>query len=119
MKALGIYFSSIQKIKDEKAFYNIISNIQGVLNLRKIRNLILEGREVVYKILAISKIVFLVLLTKIPDQVVKELEKIQKCFLRKNSTSKTKHEIQLPSGQRIRENIKMFSSEKFYFENKT
>ena len=36
---------------------------------------------VVIKTLAISKIVFLALLTKIPHQVVKESEKIQKIFL--------------------------------------
>ena len=42
--------------------------------------------------LAISKIGFLALLTKIPHQVVKELEKIQKCFLWKDSTPKIRHE---------------------------
>ena len=82
IKALGVYFSYNQKIKDDKNVYNIIiSNIQGVLNLWRMRNLTLEGRIVVFKTLAISKIVFLALLTKIPYQVVKELEKIQKSFL--------------------------------------
>ena len=57
------------------------------------RNLTLEGRIVVFKTLTISNIVFLALLTKIPHQVVKELEKIQKSFLWKNSTPKIKHEI--------------------------
>ena len=56
------------------------------------RNLALEGRIVVFKMLAVSKIVFLALLTKIPLQVVKELEKIQKFFLWKNSAPKVKHE---------------------------
>ena len=56
------------------------------------RNLTLEGRVVVFKTLAISKIVFLALLTKIDYQVVKELEKIQKSFLWKYSTPKIKHE---------------------------
>ena len=56
------------------------------------RNLTLEGRIVVFKTLAISKIVFLALLTKIPHQVVKELEKIQKSFLWKDSTPKIRHE---------------------------
>ena len=74
IKILGVYFSYNQKIKDDKNFYNIISNIQGVLNLWRMRNLTLEGRMVVFKTLAISKIVFLALLTKIPHQVIKELE---------------------------------------------
>ena len=92
IKVLGVYFSYNQKIKDDKNFYNVISNIQGVLNLWRMRNITLEGRIVGFKTLAISKIVFLTLLTKIPHQVVKELEKIQKSFLRKNSTPKIRHE---------------------------
>ena len=92
IKILGVYFSYNQKIKDDKNFYNIISNIQGVLNLWRMRNLTLEGRIVVFKTLAISKIVFLALLTRIPHQVVKELEKIQKSFLWKDSTPKIRHE---------------------------
>ena len=56
------------------------------------RNLTLEGGIVVFKMLAISKIVFLALLTKISHQVVKESEKIQKFFLWQNSAPKIKHE---------------------------
>ena len=56
------------------------------------RNLTLEGRKVVFKMLAISKIIFLPLLTKIPYQVAKELEKIQKSFLWRNSTAKITQE---------------------------
>ena len=92
IKILGVYFSYNQKIKDDKNFYNIISNIKGALNLWRMSNLTLEGRIVVFETLAISKIVFLALLTKIPHQVVKELEKIQKSFLWKNSTPKIRHE---------------------------
>ena len=69
IKILGVYFSYNQKIKDDKNFYNIIANIQGALNLWRIINLLLEGRIILFKTLAISKIVFLALLTKIPYQV--------------------------------------------------
>ena len=55
------------------------------------KNLTLEGRIVIFKTLAVSNIVFLALLTKIPDQLVKELEKKQKYFW-KDSTLKIKHE---------------------------
>ena len=73
-------------------FYNI-SNIQGVLNLWRMRNLTLEGRIVVFKTLAISKMIFLARLTKIPAQDVKELEKIQiQSFLWEDSTSKIRYE---------------------------
>ena len=66
IKILGVYFSDNKKIKDDTNFYNIVSNIQGVLNLWRMRNFLLEGRIVVFKMLTISKIVFLALLTKIP-----------------------------------------------------
>ena len=78
--------------KDENIFYNIISNIQGVLSLCRIRNFTLWRRMVVFKLLAISKIVFLALLIKIPCQVVKELEEIQNSFLLKKFTPKINHE---------------------------
>ena len=81
IKILGVYFLYNQKIKDDKKFCNIISIIQRVVNLWRMSNLTLEGRIAVFKTLAISKIFFLVLLNKIPHDVVKELEKIQKPFL--------------------------------------
>ena len=75
IKILGISFPYNQKIKDEKNFCNTISNIQGVLNLWRMRNLTLEGRTVVFKALAISKIVFLTLLTKSPTKCSKNQRK--------------------------------------------
>ena len=87
IKILGVYFSYNQEKKDNENFYNIISNIQGALNLWKMRNLTLEGRIVVFKTLAIPKTVFLTLSTKI-YQVVTELAKIQKSFFQKNFTLK-------------------------------
>ena len=65
--------------KKQKIFCDI-SNIQGVLNLWRMRNLTLEGRMVVFKTLTVSKKVFRALLTKIPNQVVIDLEKKTKIF---------------------------------------
>ena len=45
--------------KRRKKHYNIVSNIQVVLNLLRMRNLTLEKRMVVFKTQAISKIAFL------------------------------------------------------------
>ena len=58
----------------------------------KMRNLTLEGKIVIFKILAISKIVFQSMITPVPIHIVNELEKIQKAFLWKNSSPKLKHE---------------------------
>ena len=49
IKNLGIYFSYNQNIKDERKIYNIISNIQSVLNLWRMRNFALEERMAISK----------------------------------------------------------------------
>lgn len=54
------------------------------------RNLTLEGRMIVSRMLPISKIVFLALLTKVPYRAVEELE--NSFFGKKNSIPKIKHE---------------------------
>ena len=74
IKLLGVYFSYNKKINNDKIFYNIL-NIQGVLNVWRMRKLTLEGRIVVFKTLATLKIAFLALLTKALYQLVKELKR--------------------------------------------
>ena len=49
-----------------KKNYNIVSNIQVVLNLWRMRNLTFEKRMVVFKMQGISKIAFLAPLPNIP-----------------------------------------------------
>ena len=41
----------------------------------------LEGKIMVFKTLAISKIVFLSLISKVPAEIISELDRIQKTFL--------------------------------------
>ena len=58
LKILGTNFSYNEKLKEEKTFYKTITDIQGVLNISKKRNLTLEGQIVIFKTIAISEIVF-------------------------------------------------------------
>lgn len=92
IKILGIHFSYNELIAREKNFLRAISNIQGVLKLWRMRHLTTEGRIVIFKTLAISKIVYLALLTNTPNIIIDELEKIQKKFIWNNLTPKVKHE---------------------------
>ena len=92
LKILGTHFPYNEKLKDEKNFYTTVTSIQRVLKIWKMRNLTLEGKIVIFKTLAISKIVFQSLITPVPRHVVNELEKIQKTFLWKNSSPKIKYE---------------------------
>ena len=55
------------------------------------RNLTLEGKIIVFKTLALSKIVHLCLTSVVPKQIIEEIGNIQKNFLWNRSTPKIKH----------------------------
>ena len=87
IKTLGTYFSYKNRIK-ECNFLKIVSNIQIVLNFWQYRNLTLEGQIVVFKSLAISKMIFQALITPAPTHVI---QAFQTSFLWNNSNPKIKH----------------------------
>ena len=93
IKILGNYFSYNSRIKEEHNFLKIVFNIQSVLNLWRYQNLTLEGRVVVFKSLAISKIVFQALIAPVLTHVTKALETVQTSFLWNNSNPKIKHKM--------------------------
>ena len=86
------YTSYNEKLKEERNFCLIMANIQRVLKIWKLRNLTLEEKILIFKTLALSKIIFQAFVSPIPIYVVTELEKINKSFLWENSTSKIKHD---------------------------
>ena len=92
LKIFGNHFSYNEKLKEERNFFITVTNIKRVLKIWKIGNLTLEGKIVIFKAQAISKIVFQSLITPVPRCIVNEFEKIQKAFLWKNSSPKIKHE---------------------------
>ena len=67
---LGIYFSYNKKLEQERNSLNHIVKIQNILKLWKLKNLIIEGRIVVFKSIAISKLIHLVLVTEIPRTTI-------------------------------------------------
>ena len=80
-KDLGIYFSYNKKLEQDKNFLNHVVKIQNILKLLKLRNLIIEGRIVVFKSLAISKLIHLALVTEVPTSTTNLLPKIQMEFI--------------------------------------
>ena len=56
------------------------------------RNLSIEGKRVVFKTPAISKLFYLILLTVIPNHITDEVTKIEKNFIWDDSSPKIKHE---------------------------
>ena len=64
IKILGTHFSYNEKLKeDERNFCLIVANVQHVLKLWKLRNLTLEGKILIFKTLALSKIIFQAFIT--------------------------------------------------------
>ena len=51
------------------------------------RILSLEGRMIIFKTFAISKIVYLAFLTVIPNSLIEELQRIQKTFIMSKNQS--------------------------------
>ena len=94
LKILGTHFSYNEKLKQERNFYTTSNEYStSTENMENEKSYTtLEGKIVIFKTLAISKIVFQYLITPVPRHVVNELEKIQKAFLWKNSSPKIKHE---------------------------
>ena len=80
LKILGTHFSYNEKLKEKKNFYKIVTDMQRVLKIWKMRRLTLEGKIVIFKTIAISKIVFQAFITTAPKHIVNELKKNTKSF---------------------------------------
>ena len=65
--------------------------MEKLLTLWRMRQLTIEGKVLIFKTLAISKIVHLALVKDVPSSTIAQLEKIQKQFIWKNGNSKLKH----------------------------
>ena len=80
IKILGVHFSYNQKLKTQKNFVKSITNMQNVLNLWRMRNIMLEGKIIIFKTLALPKVVYLTLITSFSKQLSEEIQRIQKAL---------------------------------------
>ena len=64
---LGVFFSYGKNLQLENNFGKTILNIDRILKMLKQRNLTLEGKIIVFKTLALSKITFLAQVFVIPN----------------------------------------------------
>ena len=88
----GVHFLYIKTKQDEnKVIGNKNKNSECSKTMWRVRSLTLEGKIIVFKTLAISKIVYLSIMIKIPAEIIVELEKLQKRFIWP-SKSKIKNE---------------------------
>ena len=73
IKILGVHFSCNNTLKVQNNFLDTVKSIQQVLHFWISRMLSLEGRTIIFKTLAISKIVYLAFLTVSPNSLTEEL----------------------------------------------
>ena len=87
----SVHFSYNNTLKIQNNFLDTVKSIQQVLRFWNSRMLLLEGRIIIFKTLAISKIVYLTFLTVIPNSLIEELQKIKKTFIWHSSRPKISH----------------------------
>ena len=93
IKVLGVNFSYNQKL--QKKIEKSITNMQQDLNLQRMRNITLEVKIIIFKTLALSRIVYLTVIASISKQLIEEIQKIKNVFIWNKLTPKIKHEILL------------------------
>ena len=76
MKILGVHFSYNKKLEHELNFQSHIVKIESVLRPWRMRNVTAERKVLVFKSLAISKIVHLSLITTVLHTIINQLKKI-------------------------------------------
>ena len=81
VKKLGADFSYNKNLEQDKNFSQHILKIESILKLWRMRQLTLEGRIMVFKSLAISKVMHLLLITKLHNNTTDLMYKIQKSFI--------------------------------------
>ena len=80
LKVVGTHFSYNEKLKEEKNFHKIVTDMQRVLKIWKRRRLTLEGKIDIFKTIAISKNFFQAFITTVPKHIVNKLKKNTKSF---------------------------------------
>ena len=91
IRVLGIHFSYNYNLFLERNFLDVIKNLETVLKIWKSRGLSLLGKIVIFKTLAISKIIFVSYLTTVPSDVIHTLNNIHKNFVWDGKRPKIKH----------------------------
>ena len=81
MKIPGVYLSCNKNLEQDKNFYERTANIENNLKLWGMRQLTLEGRIIVFKSLADSKLIHLLLITKLHKLLLIFCIKYKKNFI--------------------------------------
>lgn len=91
IKVLGVHFSYNDAICLQNNFIAVVKKIEKVLQVWNMRPLTLSGKIIIFKSLAISKIVYISYLSNVPNAILDLLENIHKKFIWNNKRPKIKH----------------------------
>ena len=91
VKILGVHFSYNKNLEQDKNFSDHIIKMENILKVWRMRQLTLEGRITVFKSLAISKVIHLLMITKLHNNTIDIMYKIQKNFIWQGKKAKIKH----------------------------
>ena len=91
MEILGVHFSCNKYLELDQNVCEHIVKINNILKLWCMRQLTLEGRITVLKSLTVSKVIHLLPVTKLHNNTIDLLHKIQKNFLWQEKKGKLKH----------------------------
>ena len=88
VKILGVHFSYSKNLEQDKNVCKYFVKIENISKLWRMRQLTLEGRITVFKSLAVSKVIHLLLITKLHNNTIDILYEIQKNFIRQGKRQK-------------------------------
>ena len=78
VKVLGVHFSYNKKLEHEINFQSHVVKTESVLMVWHMKNLTIEEKVLVFKSLAISKIVHLLLITTVPHAIINQVNNIKR-----------------------------------------
>ena len=96
VKTLGVHFPYNKNLEQDKNFCEHIAKIENILKLWCMRQITLNGRIKVFKLIAVSKVIHLLLITKLHNNTMDLLHKMQKNFIWQGKKAKIKHSTDAP-----------------------
>ena len=91
IRVLGVHFSYNQKIFSDRNFLDVLKKIQAVIRIWGMRPLSIYGKIVIFKTLALSKIIYVACMSTVPDLIAKLVEQIHKDFIWNKKRCNIKH----------------------------
>ena len=97
IKILGVHFSLDKTLSRDKNFSDLLVEMRAIAKTWKIRNLILEGKVIIFRSLIASRPVYIASLVRTPKYVVEAIQTIHKKFIWGNKRPKLKHSTMICS----------------------